>query len=240
MKDLAPAIAFIAATGLCAVACGSDSNDNASSSSSTSSSGFTGGSSGTGSTSGGSSGAVVDSGVGCTIEAIGFNEGTVVQSLPRASEGDGGVKWTDLDNAKALDGSFAKVVLAAGQESEELRITGFTFKLPAGSVFQGVDVRVDRQAPEGGIVDGFIALVGVKNQTSRGKFVATDWPTTIVGTHHYAQATDTWGMDLNPPDVETMEFGVGIWVKRNPDGSGPANATASLDAMRIRVHFCPP
>lgn len=238
MNDLAPLVGFIACSVACAVACGSDTgSDSNSSSSSGSSSGFVSSSSGAGSSSGG---APVDGGGGCTIQALGFSDGTVVQSLPRASEGDGGVAWSDLDNAKALDGTFAKVVLAAGQESEELRVTGFSFKLPAGSVFQGVDVRLDRQAPEGGIVDGFVALVGVKNQTSRGKFIATPWPTTIVGTHHYAQATDTWGMDLNPPDVETADFGVGIWVKRDPSAPGPANATATIDALRIRVHFCPP
>ena len=224
------------------IACGSDtSNDPGSSSSSggssgaTSSSGF-GGSSGTT-----SSGSPSDSGASCTIQSIGFTPGTVVQSLPRGSEGDGGVKWTDLDNAKTKDGTFAKVVLGAGQESEELRITGFSFKLPSGSVFQGVDVELDRQAPEGGIVDGFVALVGVKNQVGKGKFIATPWPTTIVGQHHYAQATDTWGMDLNPPDVETADFGVSIWVKRDPAApSSPVNATALVDGMTIRVHFCPP
>jgi hypothetical protein len=238
MKTVIPFFALLVSIA----ACGSDSNgDNGSSSSggssgNTSSSGF-GGSSGT--TSSGSG--PVDSGVGCTIQSIGFSPGTVVQSLPRASEGDGGVKWTDLDNAKTKDGAFAKVVLGAGQESEELRITGFNFKLPAGSVFQGVDVELDRQAPDGGIVDGFVALVGVKNQVGKGKFIATPWPTTIVGQHHYAQATDTWGMDLNPPDVETVDFGVGIWVKRDPAApSSPVNATALVDGMTIRVHFCPP
>ena len=219
----------------CTIACGSESANESNGSTSSSSSSSSGGSS-----SGTTSGNSVEAGGGCKIEAIGFNAGNMVQSLARASEGDGGVKWTDVDNAKALDGAFAKVVLAAGQESEELRISGFSFKLPVGSVFQGVDVRLDRQAPEGGIVDGAIALVGVKNQTAKGKFIATAWPSTIVGTHHYAQATDTWGMDLNPPDVETVSFGVGIWVKRDPSSTGPANATALVDAMQIRVHFCPP
>ena len=79
------------------------------------------------------------------------------------------------------------------------------------------------------------------NPVGKGKFIATPWPTTIIGTHHYAQATDTWGMDLNPPDVETVDFGVGIWVKRDPAApAAPANATALVDAMQIRVHFCPP
>jgi hypothetical protein len=169
-----------------------------------------------------------------------MNTGTVVQSLPRETEAGATVAWTDLDSAKDTDGTFAKVTLAAGQESDELRITGFGFKLPPGVVFQGVTAQLDRQAPDGGIVDGLIYLVGVKNQVGRGKFIATGWPTSIVGTHHYGQDTDTWGMDLNPPDVETAEFGVGIWVKRSPDGSGPASAQAFVDSIKIQVAYCAP
>jgi hypothetical protein len=237
MNRLFPLVGLVASMLACAVACGSEStgsgDGSTSSSSSGGSSGFGGSSSGT------TSGEVpADAGQKCQIATIGFDEGTVVQSLPRASEGDGGVKWTNLDNAKATDGQFASVVLAPGQESEELRVTGFSFKLPAGAIFQGVEAKLDRQAV-GVIVDGFIALVGVKNQISRGKFIATPWPTTIVGVHHYGQHTDTWGMDLNAPDVETPDFGVGIWVKRDPSNTDP-QATASVDSLKIRVAFCQP
>lgn len=239
MNQLLPLVGFIACTFACAVACSSESSSGGDGSSTSSSSG---GSSGdTTSSSGSTSGVPVDAGQKCQIATIGFDEGTVVQSLPRASEGGaGGVPWTDLENAKSADEQFAKVTLAAGQESEELRITGFSFKLPAGAIFQGVEAQVKRQAPEGGIVDGFIALVGVKDQPGRGKFIATPWPSSIVGTHHYGQATDTWGMDLNPPDVEPADFGVGIWVKRDPNSAGPTNATALLDSIKIRVAYCQP
>lgn len=174
----------------------------------------------------------------CQITTLGYDSGTVVTSVPRSGATGGGIAWTDLDNAKTTDTTFAKVVLAAGEESQELRITGFNFKLPANAVFQGVEAQLDRQAPDNGIVDGAIALVGVKNQEGRGKFIATAWPSKIVGTHHYGQPTDTWGMDLNPPDVATADFGVGLWVKRNPDGSGPASATALVDSIKIRVAYC--
>lgn len=238
MNQLVPVVGFVACTFACALACSSESSNDGNGSSTSSSSG---GSSGDiTSSSGSTSGEPIDAGKECQIATIGFDEGTVAQSLARASEGDGGVPWTDVDNAKATDEKFAKVTLAAGQESQELRITGFSFKLPAGAIFQGVEAQLHRQAPDGGIVDGFIALVGVKNQPGRGKFIATPWPSSIVGTHHYGQATDTWGMDLNPPDVEPADFGVGIWVKRDPNAPGPANATALVDSLKIRVAYCQP
>lgn len=237
MNKLVPLVGVVGCSLACALACSSESSNDGNASSSSSSSGA---SSGDPTSSGGStSGEPTDAGKKCQIATIGFDEGTIVESLPRA-EGPGGVPWTDLDNAKATDEQFAKVTLAAGQESEELRITGFSFKIPAGAIFQGVEAQLKRQAPEGGIVDGFIALVGVKNQPGRGKFIATPWPSSIVGTHHYGQATDTWGMDLNPPDVAPPEFGVGIWVKRDPNDSGPANATALVDSLKIRVAYCQP
>jgi hypothetical protein len=235
MDKLSPLVVLLTSMLACAAACGSENTGNVEGSTSSSSSG---GSSGLGSSGTTSGDPPAEAGTKCQIATIGYDEGTVVQSLARGSEGDGGVKWTDLDNAKATDGKFASVTLSAGQESEELRITGFSFKLPAGAIFQGVEAQLDRQA-QGVIVDGFVALVGVKNQISKGKFIATPWPTTIVGTHHYGQHTDTWGMDLNPPDVETAEFGVGIWVKRDPNDTA-ATATASVDSLKVRVAFCQP
>lgn len=196
-----------------------------------------GGESSSGSTSGSSSSSTSsgstapDSGK-CQIVTAGPNVGTVLKSVSR---GTGTVPWTDLDGAKDVDDTFAKTVLAAGEESEELQITGFGFDLPEGVVFQGVEVQLKRQAPDGGIADGQIALVGVQNQVGRGKFIASPWPTSIVGTHHYGQATDTWGMDLNPPDVERPEFGVALWVKR---ADGPVSATALVESIRVRVFYC--
>lgn len=211
-----------------AASCGSTDNTGSGDGSSSSSSSTSSSSGGT-STSGDPP---ADSGSKCQIVTAGPKTGTVVTSVPRDT---GGIPWTDLDNAKAEDGAFAKTALAAGEESEELRITGFGFELPAGVVFQGVEVELKRQAPEGGIADGIISLIGVPNQTGRGKFIATPWPTSIVGTHHYGQATDTWGMDLNPPDVQGQDFGVALWVKR---ADGPASATALVESIQVRVYYC--
>ncbi len=215
-----------------AASCGSSestpSGEDGTSSSSSSSGGSSTSSSSGGTTSSGSSGL---SG-GCPAIAVGPKTATVVTSVPRQA---GGIPWTDLDNAKTVDDAFAKTMLAAGEESEELRLTGFGFELPPGVVFQGVEVELKRQAPDGGIVDGIISLVGVPNQVGRGKFIATSWPSSIVGTHHYGQATDTWGMDLNPPDVTTPDFGVALWVKRE---AGPDSATALVESIQVRVFYC--
>lgn len=227
---LAPVV--LLALPLLAASCGSSeekpADDGSTSSSSSSSGGSSSSSSSGGTSSGGSSGL---SG-GCPAIAVGPKTATVVTSVPRSG---GGIAWTDLDNVKSVDDAFAKTTLAAGEESEELRLTGFGFELPPGVVFQGVEVELKRQAPDGGIADGIIALVGVPNQVGRGKFIATPWPTSIAGTHHYGQATDTWGMDLNPPDVTTPDFGVSLWVKR---ADGPESATALVESIQVRVFYC--
>ena len=78
----------------------------------------------------------------------------------------------------------------------------------------------------------------MKHEVARGRFIATAWPRTLVGVHHYGHASDTWGMDLNPPDVQTADFGVGLWVKRNPDGTGAASAQALVDSIKVTVAYC--
>jgi hypothetical protein len=174
---------------------------------------------------------------GCKLEAFGPRAGTVVKSEPRA-EAPGAAPWTAIAGGLFDDEQYAKASLAEATETEELRITDFGFKLPPGNVFMGVEVQLKRRAPEGGVVDGTIALVGVQNQVGRGKVMTTPWPSKIVGTHHYGQGTDTWGYDLNAPDVERPEFGVGLWVKKAEDASTPP--TAMVDSIRVSVFYCAP
>lgn len=184
---------------------------------------------------GGSNTGVYGDAGGCTIMYIGPNQGTAATSTPRSP---GAAAWQSPSAAIAEDGTFATVALAPGQESEELTITNYGFHLPPGNTFMGVEVELKRQSSDASIVDGGIRLVGVPNQTSRPKYIATPWPTKIVGTHHYGQATDTWGMDLNAPDVETPNFGVGLWVKRDTS-TADATATANVESIRVRVFYCP-
>ena len=157
---------------------------------------------------------------GCKLEAFGPRSGTIVSTAPRP-EAPGAAPWT-RSRRTFDDEQYAQASLADATETEELRITDFGFELPPGNVFRGVEVQLKRRAPDGGVMDGVIALIGVPNQVGAGKAMTTPWPSKIVGTHHYGQGTDTWRYDLNAPDVERPEFGVSLWVKKTEDASDPA------------------
>jgi hypothetical protein len=125
-----------------------------------------------------------------------------------------------------------------GQESELLRITGFGFNVPATARVIGAVVEFQRQASDTGIVDGNIELWLDGKPSDRPKNLTTTWPRLIVGTHHYGQATDTWGNDLTPDLTAKPGFGVEIFAAHPADaGAGPLEAR--IESMRITLFWCP-
>lgn len=180
-------------------------------------------------------GTVVETDAGC--KKVGPLAGTVAKSVARAGI-TGALAWETPDNGKVPDNAFAKVTLAVGEESEMLRITGFGFAIPSGVNVTGAEVEFKRQATDAGIVDGLIELTFDKGRTSgRPKYMFTSWPRAIVGTHHYGAPLDRWGNDIFAEDVNSPEFGVEIWAKREEDaGTDPLDGL--IDSLRIYVHYC--
>ncbi len=172
---------------------------------------------------------------GCLLETTGFRIGTKAENLAR-TDAPNAVGWTDVDRALETDEGFASVTLAAGQESAKLRVSGFGFAIPSKAATWGIEVELKRRAPDGGIEDQQIN-VEIEGKPSRYKFVEGPWPTTIVGTHAYGQAVDTWGVDLFPADVNKPSFGVTLVVKRGAGGSG--SVTAKVDSLKVAIHYCP-
>ncbi len=172
---------------------------------------------------------------GCPIKADGPRAGKTATSVPRP--GVTGIAWTAPENARDLDGQLARATLALGQSTEHLRITDFGFAIPASATIKGVEVEFKRQAGDTGIGDGNIELWLDGAASDRPKFLATSWPRTIVGTHHYGQAVDTWGNDLTPDVARKPGFGVEIYAIRQED-AGAAAIEARVESMRITVFYC--
>ena len=112
----------------------------------------------------------------------------------------------------------------------KIGISGASGQLGAATILE-----LKRRAPDGGVEDARID-VEIEGKTSRFKYVSKPWPTSIVGTHAYGQAVDTWGVDLFPVDVNKPTFAARLTVKRTADAIGPV--TAVVDSLRIAVHFC--
>ncbi|HSO38654.1 MAG TPA: hypothetical protein VLT33_39260 [Labilithrix sp.] len=172
---------------------------------------------------------------GCPLKSDGPRAGKTAASVARA--GATGIAWSAPENARELDGQFARATLDLGQSTEHLRITDFGFTLPASATVKGVEVEFKRQAGDTGIGDGNIELWLDGAPSDRPKFLATAWPRAIVGTHHYGQAVDTWGNDLTPALVGKPGFGVEIYALRQED-AGTAPIEASVESMRITVFYC--
>ena len=172
---------------------------------------------------------------GCLLKTTDYTIGAKAENIPR-TDITGAVDWTDVDGALSEDGKFATVTLADGQESATLRVSDFGFQIPDTAETWGIEVVLKRRAPDGGVEDARID-VEIEGKPSRFKYMKTPWPTSIVGTHAYGQAVDTWGVDLYPADVNKTTFAAKLTVKRTADAVGPV--TAIVDSLKIAVHFCP-
>ena len=172
---------------------------------------------------------------GCLLKTTDYTVGAKAENVPR-TDIQNAVDWTDVEGALSEDGKFATVTLDEGQESSTLRVSDFGFQIPDTAETWGIEVELKRRAPDGGVEDARID-VEIEGKPTRFKYMKTPWPTSIVGTHAYGQAVDTWGVDLYPADVNKATFAAKLSVKRTANAVGPV--TAIVDSLKIAVHFCP-
>jgi hypothetical protein len=175
------------------------------------------------------SGLVDDPVAGCPIKSTGYKTARVITSTPRGSNAE----WKTPAGAEKEDGSYAEATLTT-DESALLMLSDFGFEVPTNTRTFGIEVELVRYAPQRGVVDGQINL-HIEGKPSRYKFIGGPWPLPV-GTHHYGQKVDTWGVDLYPADVNAASFAVSIWVKKGSDGTG--TPIAAIDALRVQIHYC--
>jgi hypothetical protein len=173
---------------------------------------------------------------GCYLVSTGYKSGKKAENLPR-TDITGAVNWTNVEDALEEDGKFATVTLNDGQESAELRVSQYGLDVPDDVDTWGIEVELKRRAQDGGVEDSKVDLV-VPGKPTTFKFLEGPWPRLIVGTHHYGQAIDTWGIDLFPSDVNKPAFAAKLWVKKAPD-AGPAPVVAYVESIKVAVWYCP-
>lgn len=173
---------------------------------------------------------------GCVLKTTDYVAGSKAESVPIPGVANT-ADWTNLNGALSEDGDFATVTMNDGQQSAELRVSEFGLKIPETAETWGIEVELKRRAPGGAVVDDKVDIL-IEGKPSKWKYIATGWPTSIVGTHHYGQAIDTWGTDLYPADVNKPTFAARLTIKRAADaGAGPI--TAVVDSLKVAVHYCP-
>jgi hypothetical protein len=154
----------------------------------------------------------------------------------------GTVAWTNTANVQSSDNTYATASLGNSATSNYIKATNFGFSLPSTATIVGIVVEVERHASAATrVYDNSIRLVkgGTIGGNDKGTGTGgTAWangdPNTYVT---YGSSSDLWGLAWTYSDINASTFGVVVSAIRNNLG---ANITASVDHIRITVHYIIP
>lgn len=150
------------------------------------------------------------------------------------------VNWTSADGALvAKDGVSAQATSGGSARSLFLVVSKFTFDLPDEALVTGIEIEIVRStsgffstvqdAAIGITVKGQLGTVFRKNDGNWG-----GGTTTVV----YGGPSDTFGQTLTGADVRSDPFFLGAAISVQLSASFGEKATASVDGMRVRLHYC--
>ena len=151
----------------------------------------------------------------------------------------GTVAWSNPDNAKAGDDSYASVLEYINTiDTHYLKATNFGFSIPTGNVISGIEVRVEKRATSD---DGYSWAVDNK--------VKLALPTTGEGsgdkanttTHYptsdsyitYGGSSDKWNESLTYSTINSSDFGILFSSHLIIDHS----MSVYVDHIQIKVYY---
>jgi hypothetical protein len=148
-----------------------------------------------------------------------------------------GDTWSNPNNAKVADASYATSTDTNPNHTHYLKTTNYGFSIPAGSDIQGIVVEVLRHASSSGVnnVTDYAVKI-VKSDGSIGVANKADtvslWPTSDAYAA-YGGAADLWGESWSVADINSSNFGVAFSANLTPDTS----VTAFVDFIRVTVYY---
>lgn len=147
----------------------------------------------------------------------------------------GTIAWSNPDNAKVADGSYATAVVTAGAVSHYLRASNFGFAIPTSATIRGIQVEILRGAVGAGfLLDSAVRLIDADGNVSSAENkadVATLWGSQTRVT--YGGLEDLWSATWIPSHINDSDFGVAISVTEG----GFAVKTANVDHIRMTVGY---
>jgi len=150
----------------------------------------------------------------------------------------GTVAWSNVDNAKVSDNSYASRDFSFSATSNYLKATNFGFNIPTGATIDGILVEIEKRIfGDGDVVsDNIVSIVKANGSVgSTNKAIAGNW-TLIEAYSSYGGATDKWSETLTEADINDSDFGVVLSVNGDEDDRG-FNSTARVDHIRITVYY---
>jgi hypothetical protein len=158
--------------------------------------------------------------------------------------GVGTVAWSNPENAKFADGSFAIAENASTIESKtshHLKVTNFGFTLPAEATILGITVRILRRGSGGiaggEVVDDELRLIKGGTIEAADRALPSAWPgaTTMA---IYGGPDDLWDNSWAVADIIASNFGVALSAIIGPPvAGGSKGCKAEVEAISIYVAY---
>jgi len=148
----------------------------------------------------------------------------------------GTAAWSNSDNAKASDGSYAITNgLVAANVTNYLKATNFGFSIPSGATIDGIVVEIEKYAVSGNVKDSKLRIVnsdGSIGTTDRADTVS-NWPSSD-SYISYGSSSDLWGETWLASDINDSDFGVALSaIGIDPDDG----YTPHVDHIRITIYY---
>ena len=146
----------------------------------------------------------------------------------------GTVTWSDPDNAKASDDSYAAAFSYGGEYSHYLKATNFGFSIPSGATIDGILVEIQKWSSGMGIDENIKIVKSDGSIGSENKASEDSWTDTDSGTipyKSYGASDDDWSETWAYTDINDSDFGVVLSV--NLQGYG----NSYIDHIRIKVYY---
>jgi hypothetical protein len=153
----------------------------------------------------------------------------------------GAFSWSDPSSATSAGLSAAFIALSStpGQQSQYLKVTGFSFSLPGAAIVNGVVLEAHRTDTGGGTVttDNSVRLVKGGAIMGDNKASGGGWPSSPGSYHSYGSSTDLWGISWTASDINSANFGAVISANLGSVTFPSGNEKAQVDHMRITVYY---
>lgn len=149
----------------------------------------------------------------------------------------GATDWTNPDNIKASDDSYATCDGKKTYWLKCLSYLGFS-TIPATARIVGIEVAIEGKQEDVEGNEVYLCYEGNRIGTNRAHNVGWN---SVESTYVYGGSWDVWGLNLNPFVVKSTSFGVHISLKG--DGStisvdGVVMQVTYLDAQDTEVQIC--
>jgi len=146
-----------------------------------------------------------------------------------------GIAWSNPSNAAASDDAYASwsVVAAGITVTDYLDATNFGFSIPPNAIIRGILVEVEGN---GGGANAINDCRLLKSGSSVGSNLATGSLPGADAYTSFGSATNLWGTNWTPADINSSGFGFRFQGLKPLIGS-PANQ--NVDHVRITVYYDP-